>query len=156
MNIKQRNYYLIILLLSITFIYASGQTSSRNGYYSSNTGTIRFFLVFAEAVGDPKYDRVYDGWPIGQMPLNPGYYFDHIFNSSDISGMVTRVYDQASFRNLTVIGDYFPNLVQINYTDIISGIGDTQVYNYLKNQQGNDINPTGALLQSVPDFITKP
>jgi hypothetical protein len=129
--------FLFMFLLITIVIDVLGQTSSRNGYWSPNTGTIRMFVVFAEAVGDPSDTYSLDGWPRGQMPTNPNFLLDHVLGTN-ITGMVTKVYNQASFANYTVLGDYYPNVVRINYSQI-SGGGEQQVLDYLVGLQGTDI-----------------
>jgi len=91
------------------------QSNARNGWYLPVNGTFRVFVVFAEVTGDPQYNTVarVDGWMPGQMPPNPGICIDLI--STNYQSYIGRYYDEISFGNLKVVGDYHPQLIQIPY-----------------------------------------
>jgi len=131
----------IIFLVLLAFSLF-GQ-NARNGYWLTNTDTIRVFVVYAEVVNDP-----FDIWPElpalpkGQMPQNTNSLFDNVFDPSNIEGYVTNYFYQASFGKLVVIGDYYPTLIRVPYNQLI-GYGDTNIVNILNNVQGDIITSQG-------------
>jgi hypothetical protein len=148
-NIK---YIWTLSLILLLFTSLTGQVSSRNGYWSTDSGTIRVFLVFAEAINDPMYDDINEEhWPSGEMPDDPGYYFDYVFNSSDIYGKVTKLYHQASFGKLEIIGDYLNKLIKIDYNTMTYD-GQYQVMDSLQSIVGQDIISANNLSFNGTDF----
>lgn len=128
-----------VLLLCICFLighstFAYSDNDTRNGAALPAKGVIRVLVVFAEATGD---DVPYDTWPwqAGQMPPNADQMFDPnlLFSNSDFTGqnrvsrpgitpttppsrptkIWSKFYYDASFENLVVLGDYYPELIQI-------------------------------------------
>jgi hypothetical protein len=114
---KDRNIIHIVfwLVFILTISPLTGQQSSRNGVYLTTSGTIRTLLVFAQVTNDPADTNNYTTWPRSQMPANPGYFFDPVWDSANIQGQLTKYYNQASFGKLKVIGDYLDALAQVNY-----------------------------------------
>ncbi len=91
-NMIMKKYILIIIYLIVSFISTYGQNNARNGGHLPTHGKIRFFVVFAEAVGYTKDIGSQSNWTAGQMPDNPDDYFDHEFTSeANINGYVTWV-----------------------------------------------------------------
>ncbi len=142
-----------ILLFYISNSYA--QTNSENGFWLPVQDTIRVFLVFAEALNDSDYFQVTNvNWQPGQMPINPGKYFDAQFNSNNIQGYITRYFHEASYDKYIVIGDYYPNLIQVNFSQLkpqyltYQNIIDT----LHRNNSLDLITSTGLSINSVSDF----
>lgn len=137
---KKLKRCLFLFIITVIYFNVYGQVSCRNGYWSANTGTIRALVVFAEAVGDTFDTYSYDGWPRGQMPVDPDIYFDHVLNPPTIYGKVTKQFYQASFGDFTFIGDYYPYLVRINFANIPNNDdGEDQILDYLANIPVGDI-----------------
>lgn len=146
---------IIIFVLSFNLSYS--QTSSRNGYWLPNSGTLRILLVFAE-VTDYAWDTDPSAaWPAHEMPVEPGKYFDHEFTGAeDIQGFMTEYFYQASFGNFIVLGDYVDELFQIDEATL-SGNGEAQVLDWLNAMPGTDIETAnGYSFNNNFDFVTKP
>lgn len=139
-----KNKYLIaIALILIAISTLQAQVKSKYGAFAPTKDTIRVFLVFAEALNDPWYndenrDGVedlydYDDWNPNEMPKYPENWFDSEFTTeSAIHARITEYFYQTSFGNFIVLGDYYEDLVQIEY-DSISVSGAYQVVDYLHN-----------------------
>jgi hypothetical protein len=98
-------------------LQVQAQPKSTNGFWLPNRGTIRLFVVFAEAVGDPIDTLAQNpNWPKGQMPKDPGAFFDHHFvNEGRMQGYLTKYFHAASFGKYIVLGDYYPRLIKVPY-----------------------------------------
>ena len=108
---------ILFILLFITFQVKS-QFKSENGYYGPNKDTIRVFLVFAEAIDDSNYFRVdTSNWRPGQLPINPGKYFDAHFDPNNIQGYMTKYFYEASFKKYIDLGDYYPYIVKVKFSE---------------------------------------
>jgi len=110
----------LLLLLSavlVNSLFSQSVVDSHNGRKIPTKGTFRVFVVFAEVTGDPHYNTTPAGWPAGQMPNNPANYIDINTNYQSFIG---RYYDEISFGELKVLGDYHPQLVQIPYNSFTS------------------------------------
>lgn len=115
---------LILILLSIYSNLNLGQVNSRNGCFLPATDTLRVFVVFAEVVGapnDPGGLWVGNGsWETGSLPPNKDLIINHsISNSTTLIG-VTKYFHEVSNGKLIVIGDYYPEIVQIDYNNVTS------------------------------------
>ncbi|MCD4794592.1 MAG: T9SS type A sorting domain-containing protein [Bacteroidales bacterium] len=129
----------IIAFIFIFSLNVKAQSNSSDTYHMPDYDTLRVFLVFAELTGDPQYDDYHNNWLPGQLPYNPNDYFDTEFNGAEnINSYNTKYYYQASFGDFVVLGDYYPELVQI---DISQGYGKrlNEVIDYLHNLPGSDI-----------------
>lgn len=130
------------LLIGLGLQAQHPEVSSRNGYWMPNKDTIRVFLVFAEVLNDPDDKMKYGPdarWRRGQMPINADEYFDHSFrNEKQIKSRITKFFYQASFGEYILIGDYYPELVQVPFREL-KGNGDENVINYLEALPGDDI-----------------
>lgn len=105
---------ILILLMFINYYHVIAQVSSENGRWNPVKGQFRVLLVYAEVLNDPNYNLVTQpGWPAGQMPLNPGKYFDSHY-SANINGYMTKYFNESSFGEYHVLGDYYPQLIQID------------------------------------------
>ena len=60
-----KKLFFFLLLIQPYLLVAQ---SSRNGYWFTPRGTIRTFIVLAEALNDPKDLGALDNWQSGQMP----------------------------------------------------------------------------------------
>ena len=109
---------LLFLLLAVFVNNIFSQPDARNGYYLPTKGIFRILVVFAEATGDPQYNTIgrVDGWNAGQMPPNPCVCIDLI--STNYKSYIGRYYNEISFGELKIIGDYHPNLIRIPYDSI--------------------------------------
>jgi len=104
---------LLLLAVLVNSIFAQGQTDSRNGRKMPAKGIFRIFFVFAEVTGDP-YNKPMAGWTEGQMPNNSADYIDlHV--SVNYQSYMSRYFNEISFGELKVLGDYHPQLIQIPY-----------------------------------------
>ena len=116
-----------VLFLILLFLYSNvnfGQTNSRNGRSLPATDTIRVFIVFAEVIGapnDPGGLWVGNGsWETGSLPPNKDLIINHsISNSTPLVG-VTKYFHEVSNGKFIVLGDYYPEIVQIDYNNVTS------------------------------------
>ncbi len=92
---------------------------SRNGYWLPVEDTLRIFLIYAEVANDPDEPGTYNGWVPGELPPNPGYFFDHRLPAGqEPGGVITRYYHQASFGRYIVLADHYPELVSIDFEKV--------------------------------------
>jgi len=143
---KKTILFTTILLLIVTKSFA--QMESKNGFWASPKDTIRVFLVFAEVINDPLYNNApSSNWLPGQMPNTINSWFDSEFiNEQSIQSFNTKYFYQASMGKFIMLGDYYPNLIQIDYNDINNSYdGINEVYSYLTNLPGNDIITANGL-----------
>ena len=109
---KKMCFFIMLLLLSV--IPAKAQINARNGFRFPTSGTFRVFVVFAEAIGDPNYNTLISGWNAGQLPNNPNQYIDTQVGNN-YQSFISKYFNEISFGQLKVIGDYYPQLLQIPY-----------------------------------------
>jgi hypothetical protein len=129
--------------------------SSRNGFWLPVKDSIRILLVFAEVTDDPN-DNYEIGpselWQRGELPRNAAEYFDpRTPEGASPKGYLTDYFAQASFGQYIVIGDYYPELLQIPYKEL-QGNGDQSVLRYLNNLPGEDIVTASGLSVNAGDF----
>ncbi len=132
--------YMVLCLLLMLFqnTYAYSGQDSRNGEWHPTKGTIRTLVVFAEVTGDPNYSKSTWPWEAGKLPPDPDKLFDTkltTFGGGEIVrpaayGPITpaiptkpqhkfsRFFYDASFGKLVLLGDYYPELIQIPYEQI--------------------------------------
>lgn len=128
----------ILSFLLCPYVQAYSGKDPRNGEEHPTKGTIRTLVVFAEVTGDPNYNLSTWPWEAGKMPSNAGELFD--VNLLTFGGgvvgpaygpisptvpvrptkKITGFYYDASFGDLVLLGDYYPELVQIPYSLIES------------------------------------
>lgn len=139
----------LTLLLLLFAAQLAAQRNSRNGYEFPTSGGFRVLVVFAETTNNPLDTVPVSGWPAGQLPDNPASFIDHQL-SADYSTYFSRYFSEASFNNLHVIGDYFPQLIQIPYS---SGINDSYPTKFI-NAVTNEISSTcnGQQVQTPHGF----
>ena len=135
---KKKLWILTVFCLVLSSIQAQQEEtqSARNGCYFSPHGTIRIFVVFADVVDDPNPIAV-PRWEAEQLPS----YKDSIIDFAILPALkshVTKIYHQASFGALNIVGDYYPYLVPVQYADVNEGglWGIDRVANYLDNVVG--------------------
>ena len=140
---------LIILFIVCVFVgYSQNIKFSRNGFEYSPIGEIRFFVVFADVIGDSVSEKII-GWNEGELPIYADSVIDTSVNGNLISE-ITRFYKEASFGNLSVIGDYYPHLIEFDSLEFDSlefgKKGLIDVFEYLKNIPGEIITKNGYRL----------
>ena len=124
----------------------------RNGYWLPAKGTIRIFLVYAEALNDPGEPGPIGGWEPGKLPRNPGYFFDHELKPGDQpQGTMTKYYSQASFGEFLVLADYYPELISVDYQQMKS-LGFGQVLDIIVKQTGDDVITANGYSVNAGDF----
>ncbi|MBU0488885.1 MAG: hypothetical protein KKD31_13135 [Bacteroidetes bacterium] len=116
--------YLLAVLLGLNSYQqqkAFCQISSENGAYLPPKGTIRILIVFAEVVDAP-YE--WSGcWEPHQLPDENAIrdLIDLEYTSANnIHGRATKYFHDASFGQFIVLGDYWPELIQINKATNVS------------------------------------
>jgi hypothetical protein len=138
---RKKIIYNILLLLCIASSFVSAQQNARNGYIlpcNPASKELKVLVIFAEVVDEPNDPGALGDWQIGSLPPYAGSVID-LPGSTTRNGYVSKYYDQASFGNFVLVGDYYPNLIQIKY-DSISGDGAQNIYDYLARQ------PTSSLV----------
>ena len=169
---------LVGLMTQVTYAY-SGQ-DSRNGNWNPAQGTLKVLVVFAEVTGDPDYNSPTGSWVAGKMPPNPGKLFDtkvfvqggelvngenDRFSTPSIvfpgqfyypTNVMTKFFYDASFGNLVVTGDYYPELIQIPYSSFTGQYGaDNKVMDALASKP-NLKSATGLSIPADFDAWTRP
>ncbi len=151
----KKNLRLIIIILCVRV--ASGfqlafPQDSRNGYWLPVKDTLRILLVYAEVVNDPDEPGTVMGWRQGELPPEPGYFFEsEIREDGDIKGMLTKYFHEASFGEYVLLGDYYPRLVSLDYSNL-KGDGFYQVVEVLDTTPGEDIFTAEGLSLLKGDF----
>lgn len=90
--------------------------SSRFGNEASASGTARLFIVFADVVDDPSTAYV-PGWNPNELPRYKDSVVDYAMSNSLVS-YCSRLFQDASFGRLNVIGDYYPTLLTFYSSEI--------------------------------------
>ena len=117
----------LLLCLLLPALLTVRCQDSRNGYWLPTRGTIRIFLVYAEALNDPEEPGTVAGWEPGKLPPDPDYFFDHeLKHGQQPRGIMTRYYYQASFGQFLLLADYYPELVSVDFNEM-TGNGFRQV-----------------------------
>lgn len=139
--VRVRNYFLFILFLSI-FLFVGmvlRAQDSRNGYWFPPYDTLRIFVIYAELVNDPDDPKWLQGWVPGSLPPDPGFLFDHsLLPGEGPRGVITKYYHQASFGRYVVLGDHYPEMVSIDFSEV-RGRGVEQVLKKVADIQEDDI-----------------
>ena len=132
-----RKILLVLFIIAIS-MSISAQENARNGHAYSPQGTLRLFIVFADIVDDPYSDSIW-AWPIGQLPD----YVDNIIDQTVENipqGYLSKYFQEASCGDLHIIGDYYPELIELHTSDLNNNSkGFTEVVRYLDTLPGNDI-----------------
>ncbi len=143
---------LLLICLACPGLRTARGQESRYGYWLPANGTLRIFLVFAEALNDPDEPGYMEGWEPGKLPRNPGYFFDHDLKPGEQpEGMLTRYYYQASFGAFLVLADYYPELISIDFREMTNR-GFTQVLDAIMNRTGRDVITANGYSVNAGDF----
>lgn len=109
----------ICLMLLFSTLHA--QPCSRNGCKIAPYDTIRMFVVFADVINFPDSVNV-PNWNYGELPAYKDQIIDYTATGI-LNSEASREFKEASFDRLKVIGDYYPRLIQINYSDLSTSFG---------------------------------
>jgi M6 family metalloprotease-like protein len=154
MIMKTKSTRAIFLLLCLLFTggwKVRGQ-DSQHGYWLPVKGTIRIFLVYAEALNDPDDPGWTEGWEPGQLPRNPGWFFDHQLKPGEQAmGILTKYYQQASFGEFILLADYYPKLISVDFNNM-KGRGFQQVMDTIIRQTGEDVITANGYSTNAGDF----
>lgn len=148
----KRKHSLVILFLFFGLTHAQNTTDARNGLYIPTQEIFRVYVVFAELTGDPLYGQSISGWNAGEMPSNPEIVVDAEVGQN-YQTYFSKYYHEISFDKLKIVGDYYPQLIQIPYNSNSSSYNDiTSVFHVLKNvTNGQQITTPGGF-QFPNDF----
>ena len=131
---------LILLFIVCVFVaYSQNTQYSRNGCDYSPIGEIRFLVVFADVINDTISDDII-GWNEGELPTYAESIVDVSINGN-LKSYISRFYKEASFGNLSIVGDYYPYLVE--FTRNNSNFGVTSVISYLDSIQDEIVTKHG-------------
>ena len=131
-----------ILLLSIPLfplnINAQAPRESKHGVTFPTRGTMKVLVVFAEQVGGCSLGNT-QNWPDGELPVNTHEYFDSEvpLNGNTTPAKLTRLYYQASYGQLTILGDYLDHMVQVPCSLTGTNAADNAVRQYLTDLFNN-------------------
>ena len=129
----KRIHSFVILFFMIGFTYAQNTTDAKNGQYIPTQGIFRVYVVFAELTGDSLYYQPIQGWNPGEMPSNPDMVVDAQV-SQYYQTYFSKYYQEISFDKLKIVGDYYPQLIQIPYDTLKNGqTDDFSVFQALMN-----------------------
>ena len=140
---------LCVALPNLTF----GQVESRNGWVLPTEGTVRILMVFVEIDHDvdPSVDAFPKGsaaWKVNRLPE----YRDDIVNvyeGEDSLMLLTQYYDETSFGELTILGDYFPEIITLKQSEI--GRNKTKILRSVVDRI-NSANRISSQNLSLEDF----
>jgi len=113
---------IFLLLIFSSFVMIAQQFSAEYGYDLSTEGTMRMLLVFAEvdcSTGSCNQNCITTNtqWNAGQLPPAADDWFNH--SSGTPTKHLTKYYDQASFGQYELLGDYFPEVVTVSCQDLV-------------------------------------
>lgn len=123
---------LILLCVSMgTTLFAQGGTSdpgkvrSEHGWHLSPHGRLHILVLFAEinfdsswAHLDPTPKGGHGPWKAGQLPVWKNDMVDPRPGLPNSKGYLTRYFDQASFGDFQVTGDYINEVITVNLSEI--------------------------------------
>lgn len=130
---------ILLFIVCTSVVYSQNTKYSRNGSDYSPIGEIRFLVVFADVINDTISDDII-GWNEGELPTYAESIVDVSINGN-LKSYISRFYKEASFGNLSIVGDYYPYLVE--FTRNNSNFGVTSVTNYLDNITGEIVTKNG-------------
>ena len=82
---------------------------SKNGWHLPANGTLRVLFVFVEIEYDVGIDPNPNGtneWPVNALPVWANNFLDPQIPTGQSNGLLTQYYQEASFGNYNLIGDY--------------------------------------------------
>ena len=99
---------------------------AKNGADLPPTGTIRVLVVFIEIDYNDPFSTLVGhspsgtgGWAVGQLPNYKDDVFDPFWlGTNNSQGKMTKYYDECSFENYRVLGDYIDTLIIVKQTDL--------------------------------------
>lgn len=120
--------FLTVLFATCLSLATFGQTEqfSENGWHLPPHGLIRVLVLYVEIDYDvhPNYDPEPKGgnrlWQARALPTYHDQLFDAQPEAKPYSGMVTSFFDEASFGNYTVCGDYLNKVVTVKESEVSS------------------------------------
>jgi len=117
--------WLVWVLSIFLFTNLNAQVKSKNGWVLPAKGTIRVYMVFVEidyGVENSKGTKV---WPRGKLPSYKDDMFN-VFEGEDSLKFVTKYYEDCSFGQLKVLGDYYPEVITLKHSDV--GTSKTRLF----------------------------
>lgn len=145
---KHINLFLLFIAF-VSVLYSQNTQYSRNGCEYSPIGEIRFFVVFADVIGDSVSEEII-GWNEGELPIYADSIIDTIISGNMISE-ISRFYNESSFGKLSVIGDYYPYLIEFDSLEF-EKMGLFDVLYYLKNIPNEIITKNGYRLSDFDNW----
>ncbi|MCZ4410435.1 hypothetical protein O3Q51_16585 [Cryomorphaceae bacterium 1068] len=118
-----RKYFVFLPALFLFLSsYVFGQENSENGWVLPTRGSIRVLMVFVEVDHDKDssvdaYLEGHKNWRVNELPE----YKDDIFNvfeGENSLKALTRYYKECSFGELTVLGDYYPEIITVKQSEV--------------------------------------
>ncbi len=115
-----------IVFLPALFLFLSchvfGQENSENGWVLPTRGTVRVLMVFVEVDHDEDpsadaYPRGHENWKVNELPEYKDEIFN-VFDEEDSLRALTRYYSECSFGELTVLGDYYPEIITVKQSEV--------------------------------------
>ena len=128
-----------MIMLAVVSV-CMAQQNARNGCHYPPKGEIRIFMVFADIIDDPFSGEI-EGWPAGELPEYADSLLDRI-SSNNVQGWISRYFQEMSYGELSIVGDYYPYLIEFQLEDMphTSGVVITKaVTEYLDALPGNDV-----------------
>lgn len=126
-------FFFLFILFYIN-LHAQDTMHSKYGKSLPAEGVLRILIVYAEVEYDinPEKDRQqnypYRTWKPGKLPLWKDEMADPFPGMSEQKGLLTRFYNEMSFGDFIVLGDYVPNVITVKESETNSS-SQTQVYN---------------------------
>lgn len=98
------------------------QPESKNGWVLPTEGTIRVLMVFVEVDHDEDpsiddYPKGHKVWDVNELPAYKDRVFN-VFEGEDSLKRLTKYYSECSFGKLTVLGDYFPEIITVKQSEV--------------------------------------
>jgi hypothetical protein len=114
-----------VFFLTVFFLLSGGafsQQNSEKGWVLTTQGTVRILMVFVEVDHDkdPSVDdspRGHKNWKVNEMPEYKDDLFN-VFEGEDSLKMLTQYYSECSFGGLTVLGDYYPEIITVKQSEV--------------------------------------
>ena len=119
---------LIVITLALSINLCAQNKNSRHGCSIPPIGTFRILVVFADVIDDTCTESI-PGWDVGELPRYKDSIVDDIISNTPVS-YLTKFFNQSSFGQLNIIGDYYPELLEFNTANLIRR-GDVNVVSYL-------------------------
>jgi hypothetical protein len=116
---------------------AQAQQHSHNGWTLPVKDTLMVLVIFAEVEYDTlaHLDQLPHGtadWKPGQLPVYASQLFHHTYVDQP-QALLTRYYRESSLGNFEVLGDYYPEVITVKYSEFIIG-GQTVLHKRISEQ----------------------